>query len=48
MTAPEIREKFEGMGIEALSSTPEALRDFTRVESERWGKLVREANIRAD
>ena len=48
MTSPEVREKFEGMAIEALSSTPEALRDFTRAESERWGKLVREANIRAD
>ena len=48
MTSPEVREKFEGMAIEALSSTPEALRDFTRAESERWGKLVRDANIRAD
>ena len=48
MTSPEIREKFEGMGIEALSGTPEALRDFTRAESEKWGKLVKEAGIRAD
>ena len=48
MTSPEVREKFEGMAIEALSSTPEALRDFTRAESERWGKVVRDANIRAD
>lgn len=36
------------MGIEALSSTPEALREFTRAESEKWGKLVKDANIRAD
>ena len=48
MTSPEIREKFQGMGIEALSGSPEALRDFTRTESEKWGKLVREAGIRAD
>ena len=48
MTSSDMREKFEGMGIEALSSTPQALRDFTRAESEKWGKLVREANIRAD
>ncbi|MEA3154608.1 MAG: hypothetical protein QOK44_2197, partial [Betaproteobacteria bacterium] len=44
----ELREKFEGMGIEALSSTPDALRDFARAESEKWGKLVREADIRAE
>jgi tripartite-type tricarboxylate transporter receptor subunit TctC len=48
MTSGELREKFEGMGIEALSSTPDALRDFARAESEKWGKLVREADIRAD
>jgi tripartite-type tricarboxylate transporter receptor subunit TctC len=48
MTSPDIRHKFQEMGIEALSGTPEALRDFTRSESEKWGKLVREANIRAD
>jgi tripartite-type tricarboxylate transporter receptor subunit TctC len=48
MTGAEIKEKFEAMGIEALSTTPDALRDFTRTEIEKWGKLVREANIRAD
>lgn len=48
MVSADIREKFEGMGVEALSSTPERLRDFTRAEIEKWGKLVREAGIRAD
>ena len=48
MSSADLREKFDGMGAEAVSSTPEALRDFTRAETEKWGKLVREANIRAD
>ena len=48
MTSADLREKFEGMGVEALASSPEALRDFTRAEIEKWGKLVREAGIRAD
>ena len=48
MTAGDIKQKFEDMGVEALSSTPDALRDFTRSEVEKWGKLVKEANIRAD
>jgi len=48
MTSPDLREKFEGMGAEALASSPEALRDFTRSEIEKWGKLIREAGIRAD
>jgi tripartite-type tricarboxylate transporter receptor subunit TctC len=48
MTSADLREKFEGMGVEALASSPERLREFTRAEIERWGKLVREAGIRAD
>ena len=48
MTSPDIRDKFQGMGIEALSSTPEELREFTRAEGDKWGKLVRQAGIRAD
>src|SRR5258706_6789653 len=47
MGSADIRQKFEEMGVEALSGTPEALRDFVRSESERWGKLVQEAGIRA-
>jgi tripartite-type tricarboxylate transporter receptor subunit TctC len=48
MTSAEIRDKFQVMAIEALSGTPEALRDFARAEGEKWGKLIRAANIRAD
>ena len=48
MGSAEIKQRFEEMGVEALSGTPEALRDFVRSESDKWGKLVQEAGIRAD
>ncbi len=48
MSSADIKQRFEEMGVEALSGTPEALRDFVRSESEKWGKLVQEAGIRAD
>jgi len=48
MGSADIKQKFEDMSVEALSSTPEALRDFARAESERWGKLVKEADIRGE
>lgn len=48
LSGSDIREKFESMGIEPKTTSPDSLRDFTRSESERWGKLVKEANIRAD
>lgn len=48
MSSADIKQRFDDMGVEALSGTPEALRDYVRAESERWGKLVREAGIRAE
>ncbi|HEX2826864.1 MAG TPA: tripartite tricarboxylate transporter substrate binding protein [Burkholderiales bacterium] len=48
MTSDEIKQKFQDMAVEPLSGTPDQLRDYTRGEIEKWGKLVREANIRAD
>jgi len=44
----DLREKFAGMGVEAFATSPDALRDFSRAEFDRWGKLIREAGIRAD
>ena len=48
MQSADVKDKFIAMGIESLSSTPEALRDYARAESEKYGKLVREANIKAE
>ena len=48
MGSADIKRKFEDMSVEALSGTPEALRDFARAESDRWGKLVKEADIRGE
>ena len=48
MANADLRERFTGMAVEAMATTPEALREHTSREIERWGKLIREANIRAD
>ncbi len=48
MANADLRERFTGMAVEAMATTPEALRDYTNREVDRWGKLIREANIRAD
>ena len=38
---PDVREKFQAMGAEALTSTPEQTGEFVRSEIARWGKVVR-------
>ena len=35
-------------GFEPLSSTPQEFSDHIKAEMMRWGKVVKEANIRLD
>ncbi|HZM45003.1 MAG TPA: tripartite tricarboxylate transporter substrate binding protein [Burkholderiales bacterium] len=48
MGNPDLRERFAGMSVEPMATTPDALRDFMNAEIDRWGKLIREAGIRVD
>jgi tripartite-type tricarboxylate transporter receptor subunit TctC len=47
MQAPETRAHFVGIGGEPVSTTPEQAAAFLRAEHERWGKVIREAGIKA-
>jgi tripartite-type tricarboxylate transporter receptor subunit TctC len=44
----DVRQKMAGHGVEATSSTPEALGQLLSSEIERWGKVIREAGIKAE
>lgn len=48
MAAPDMREKFAGMGGDVATGTPEQTGEFLRAENDRWGKVIREANIKAE
>lgn len=48
MSAPDMREKFSAMGGVIATGTPEQTGEFLRAENERWGKVIREANIKAE
>ena len=43
-----VKEKFAQLGIVPVSSTADQLRQFMQSESVRWGKLLKEANIKAE
>jgi len=45
---PEIVAKLTGAGIDVLQSTPAEFAAYMRSETEKWEKVVRAANIRAD
>ena len=46
--APEMEPKLEAIGATAGGGTPEEFRRFLAQETTRWGKLVRERNIRVE
>ncbi len=44
----DVKERLGEFGIEAVSSTPEQFGAFMAQETARWGKLIREANIKIE
>ena len=45
LKSPVVRDRFSGLGLEPLGSTPEEFRDVIRREIPRWHKVVKEAKI---
>jgi tripartite-type tricarboxylate transporter receptor subunit TctC len=48
MQDPEMRERLIAQGAEPLSGSPEDLRKYLAREIEVWGKVIREAGIKAE
>ena len=45
LATPEAREGYEKLGHEAAPSTPEELRAQMAADSEKYGKIIRDANL---
>jgi tripartite-type tricarboxylate transporter receptor subunit TctC len=48
LAAPEVKERLAGLGAEVSPTGPEQLGALVRSERERYGKLIREANIKTN
>ena len=48
MRGPEARERMAALGAVPVADAPEGFARFVRAESDRWGRLVRDARIKAD
>ncbi len=44
----DVKKRLMDSGIIAVSSTPEAFAAYIRAETDKWGKVIRSANIKAD
>ncbi|WP_424139475.1 Bug family tripartite tricarboxylate transporter substrate binding protein [Roseomonas chloroacetimidivorans] len=45
LATPAVQQRLSSAGVDAESSTPEALASFLAAEREKWGRVVREARI---
>jgi len=48
LKTPEVQKRFEGIGVEPVSSTPEEFAQYAHAEAERWGKLIKAKGITVD
>jgi tripartite-type tricarboxylate transporter receptor subunit TctC len=46
--SPEMRKKLADQGARPVGSTPEAARAFMQAESDKWGKVIKEANVKGE
>lgn len=47
--SPEIVDKFRGMGVNPIAAnTPEQFDAFLKADIQRWGKVIREANVKTE
>ena len=48
MRSPEVQARLEAEGAKFMPMTAQQFAAFQREELERWGRIIREANIRID
>ncbi|HYC48021.1 MAG TPA: tripartite tricarboxylate transporter substrate binding protein [Burkholderiales bacterium] len=48
LAAPDVKQRLDSTGFEAIGSTPEQAAAFVRAERDKWTKVVRTANIKVD
>ena len=45
---PEVREKLAAIGLEVVGNSPSEFGAIVRRDHEKWGKVIRDANIKLD
>ena len=48
MRAPDTVSQLNKVGLEPAANTPAEFAKFVRAETEKWGRVIRAANIKAE
>jgi tripartite-type tricarboxylate transporter receptor subunit TctC len=47
MAQPDVRQKLEGLGLQLVGNTPAELAEIVKNEMPMWGKVIKDAGIKA-
>jgi tripartite-type tricarboxylate transporter receptor subunit TctC len=48
LTQPDVRERLAALGADPIGNTPAEFAAMIKVETAKWGKIVKDANIRVE
>jgi tripartite-type tricarboxylate transporter receptor subunit TctC len=48
LDATVVKARFQTLGLEAIPSTPAQMAAYAKAEREKWGQVIRAANIHLD
>jgi tripartite-type tricarboxylate transporter receptor subunit TctC len=48
LALPDVRERFTGLGADPTPSTPEKFAAVMKADAEKWGRIIRQAGVRAE
>jgi tripartite-type tricarboxylate transporter receptor subunit TctC len=48
MQAPELKERYLALGLDPVSSTPDEMAEFMRLQQERYGSIIKSRNIKIE
>ena len=45
---PDVRERFAAIGVDVVGNTPAEFAALIKAEIAKWGKVIKDANIKAN
>jgi len=48
LALPDVRERFSGLGADPMPSTPEKFGAVMKADAEKWGRIIKQAGVRAE
>jgi tripartite-type tricarboxylate transporter receptor subunit TctC len=48
LSLPDVRERFSGLGADPTPSTPEKFAAVMKTDAEKWGRIIKQAGVRAE